>query len=195
MTLDTTAKVPWHFSRIQHFISFISLDWNGDDYFTSDSRISFARSLISCDGFMFSGSSSSCSNRACVKARARIFIFSMVTPLHKPTFRYFKNNNFKKHVHFYIMACITVLYVLAALPKTLSRQKLRPSWLDNWKHLAGLWLVNMALTRQLHMLVIYWRCITLCMWIVFETFVPNESQCAFGRHPGQTRGTGLSPVF
>lgn len=31
---------------------------------TSESLISFARSLMSCDGFMFSGSSSSCSRRA-----------------------------------------------------------------------------------------------------------------------------------
>lgn len=44
------------------------MKWNSGDHHTSDSRISFARSLISCDGFMFSGSSSSCSNRACAKA-------------------------------------------------------------------------------------------------------------------------------
>lgn len=62
-------KVSWHFGQ-QLIIWSDWMNWNSGDCHTSDSRISFARSLISCDGFMFSGSSSSCSNRACAKRRA-----------------------------------------------------------------------------------------------------------------------------
>lgn len=36
---------------------------------TSDSLISLARSLMSWEGFMFSGSSSSCSRRACYEQK------------------------------------------------------------------------------------------------------------------------------
>lgn len=115
-----------------HFSSLTELEWNSHHHFTSDSRISFARSLMSCDGFMFSGSSSSCSNRAFVRGRGGGFIVSMVTPQHNTFIQVLQKETnagkLQNNVVYYCVVCFI------SLPKILGRQNLRPSWLENWKH-------------------------------------------------------------